>query len=71
MKRSINLGCDIQPKRDLTHFMRWPKYIRLQRQKSTLQKRLKIPPSINQFSSTLDKQTGTRNNSTHFRLTTC
>lgn len=37
--------------------MRWPKYIRVQRQKAVLQKRLKIPPPINQFSQTLDKQT--------------
>lgn len=38
--------------------MRWPKYIRIQRQKAILQKRLKVPPPINQFSQTLDKQTG-------------
>jgi len=31
--------------------------IRVQRQKAVLQKRLKIPPPINQFSQTLDKQT--------------
>merc|ERR1712193_588663 len=49
----------IQPKRDLTHFVKWPKYIRLQRQKAVLQTRLKIPPPINQFSQTLDKQTAT------------
>merc|ERR1711982_209574 len=38
---------------------KWPKYIRLQRQKAVLQTRLKIPPPINQFSQTLDKQTAT------------
>lgn len=37
--------------------MRWPKYIRIQRHKAILQKRLKIPPPINQFSQALDKQT--------------
>ncbi|EDV28108.1 60S ribosomal protein L7a [Trichoplax sp. H2] len=58
--KNFGIGCDIQPKRDLTHFMRWPKYIRLQRQRSTLQKRLKIPPSINQFSDTLDRQTAVK-----------
>merc|ERR1712158_31568 len=44
---------------DLTHFVKWPKYIRLQRQKAVLQTRLKIPPPINQFTQTLDKQTAT------------
>merc|ERR1712061_875554 len=57
--RSFGIGQDIQPKRDLTHFVKWPKYIRLQRQKAVLQTRLKIPPPINQFSQTLDKQTAT------------
>ena len=51
-------GQNIQPKRDLTRFVKWPKYVRLQRQKAILLKRLKVPPSINQFSSTLDRQTG-------------
>lgn len=47
----------MQPKRDLSRFVRWPKYIRIQRHKAILQKRLKIPPPINQFSQALDKQT--------------
>lgn len=51
------LGNNIQPKRDLSRFVRWPKYIRIQRHKAILQKRLKIPPPINQFSQALDKQT--------------
>ena len=46
----LSLGGDIQPKRDLTRFVKWPKYIRIQRQKAVLQKRLKVPPMINQFS---------------------
>ena len=54
----LTSGGDIQPKRDLSRFVRWPKYIRLQRQKSVLYQRLKVPPSINQFTQTLDKQTG-------------
>ncbi|CAG0921730.1 unnamed protein product [Notodromas monacha] len=58
-KRSKNFGIgqDIQPKRDLYRFVRWPKCVRLQRQKAVLQTRLKVPPPINQFSQTLDKQT--------------
>merc|ERR1739845_199458 len=39
--------------------VKWPKYIRLQRQKAVLQTRLKIPPALNQFHTTLDKQTAT------------
>ena len=59
-KRSKNFGIgqDIQASRDLSRFVRWPKYIRLQRQKVVLQTRLRIPPAINQFYSTLDRQTG-------------
>lgn len=61
-KRSKNFGVgqDIQPKRDLTRFVRWPTYIKLQRQRAVLQQRLKVPPSINQFNQTLDKQTATQ-----------
>jgi len=58
-KRSKNygIGQNVQPKRDLSRFVRWPKYIRIQRHKAILQKRLKIPPPIHQFSQSLDKQT--------------
>jgi len=50
-------GQNIQPKRDMSRFVRWPKYIRLQRQRAVLQKRLKIPPPINQFRNAADKDT--------------
>jgi len=53
--RNFRIGGDVQPQRDLTRFVRWPKYIRLQRQKRVLLQRLKVPPAINQFSSTLDR----------------
>ncbi|UJR15973.1 hypothetical protein I4U23_002892 [Adineta vaga] len=61
-KRSKNFGIgqDIQHKRDLTRFVKWPQYIRVQRQRSILLKRLKVPPPINQFTQTLDKQTSTQ-----------
>jgi len=36
-------------KRDLTRFTKWPKYIVMQRQKSLLLQRLKVPPAIHQF----------------------
>eukprot|EP00081_Caenorhabditis_elegans_P027576 NP_741372.2 60S ribosomal protein L7a [Caenorhabditis elegans] len=54
--RNFNIGQDIQPKKDVTRFVKWPKYIRLQRQSAILQKRLKVPPTINQFRTALDSQ---------------
>merc|ERR1712216_361903 len=54
--RTYSIGGDILPKRDLTRFVKWPKYIRLQRAKMTLLKRIKIPPAINQFTQTFDKR---------------
>lgn len=56
--RNFGIGQDIQPERDLSRFVKWPKYIRIQRQRAVLYKRLKVPPPINQFTQTLDKQTG-------------
>lgn len=50
-------GQDIRPKTDLTRFVKWPEYVRLQRQKVILSQRLKVPPAIAQFSHTLDKNT--------------
>jgi len=58
--RNFGIGQDIQPKRDLSRFVRWPKYVRLQRQKAILLKRLKVPPAINQFTSALDRQTASQ-----------
>lgn len=58
--KNYGIGQDIQPKRDLTRFVKWPRYIRLQRQRSILYKRLKVPPAINQFTQALDRQTATQ-----------
>jgi large subunit ribosomal protein L7Ae len=58
--KNFGIGQDIQPKRDLTRFVKWPQYIRVQRQRSILLKRLKVPPPINQFTQALDKQTSTQ-----------
>jgi len=63
-KRDHRIGRSILPTRDLTRFVKWPRYIRLQRQRAILKKRLKIPPAINQFATTLDKNQA----STLFRL---
>ncbi|KYF40623.1 ribosomal protein RPL7A [Toxoplasma gondii ARI] len=53
--RSFRVGGNIQPRRDLSRFVKWPKYILLQRQRRVLMQRLKVPPAINQFTHTLDK----------------
>lgn len=54
--RSSRTGGDIRPKgRDLSRYVRWPRYVRLQRQKKILLQRLKVPPALNQFTKTLDK----------------
>uniref|UniRef100_A0A8C8W887 60S ribosomal protein L7a n=1 Tax=Peromyscus maniculatus bairdii TaxID=230844 RepID=A0A8C8W887_PERMB len=45
---------------DLTRFVKWPRYIRLQRQRAILYKRLKVPPAINQFTQALGRQTATQ-----------
>lgn len=58
--KNFGIGQDIQPKRDLSRFVKWPKYIRIQRQKSILQKRLKVPPTVNQFTQALDRQTASQ-----------
>merc|ERR1719324_2105047 len=53
--RTFRLGGDIQPKRDLSRFIKWPKYVRLQRAKKIMLMRLKVPPAINQFNCAIDK----------------
>ncbi|KAJ3322650.1 60S ribosomal protein L8B [Boothiomyces sp. JEL0866] len=57
--RNFGIGQDIQPSRNLSRYVKWPEYVRLQRQKSILKQRLKVPPSIAQFSKALDKNTAT------------
>lgn len=54
--RTFQIGGDIRPKgRDLSRFVRWPQYVRLQRQRAVLYQRLKVPPAINQFTKVLTK----------------
>jgi len=55
--RNFGIGQDLQPRRDLTRFVKWPAYIRLQRQRRILKLRLKVPPAIHQFTKTLDRNT--------------
>jgi large subunit ribosomal protein L7Ae len=58
--KNFGIGQDIRPKTDLTRFVKWPEYVRLQRQKVILHQRLKVPPALAQFSHTLDKNTATQ-----------
>lgn len=54
-KRSNIIGVGVRPKKDLSKYVKWPRYIRIQRKKKILLQRLKVPPSINQFNHTLPK----------------
>ena len=58
--RNFRIGGDIQPRRNLTRFVKWPKYVRIQRQKRILMLRLKSPPAINQFTQTIEKSQASR-----------
>merc|ERR1712151_1132847 len=51
--KNLRIGGTVQPARDLTRFVRWPRYILMQRQKRVLYQRLRVPPAINQFTKTL------------------
>lgn len=53
--KNFRIGGDVQPERDLGRFVRWPRYIRVQRQRKVLKQRLRTPPSVNQFRMALDK----------------
>ncbi|VCX43269.1 unnamed protein product [Gulo gulo] len=47
--KNFGIGQDIQPQRDLTHFVKWPYY-----------KHLKVHPVINKFAQALNLQTATQ-----------
>jgi len=53
--RDFRIGRDFIAKRDLSRYVKWPRYVRIQRQKAILKKRLKVPPAIHQFTKTLDR----------------
>lgn len=57
-QKQYGIGGALPPKRDLTRFVKWPQNVRIQRKKRILRMRLKVPPAINQFSKTLDKNLG-------------
>jgi len=62
--RSFGIGRAIRPVKDLSRYVKWPRYVRLQRQRAILKKRLKVPAAINQFTKAVDKNQA----STLFRL---
>ena len=57
--KTFGIGGIPRAKADLSRFVNWPKYVKLQRQARVLQYRLKVPPAINQFTQTVDKATAT------------
>ncbi|PRP81122.1 60S ribosomal protein L7a [Planoprotostelium fungivorum] len=59
-KKNFGIGGGQFRTRDLTRFVKWPKYVRLQRQRRVLLQRLKVPPAIAQFSRTVDKNGATQ-----------
>ncbi|OMJ27182.1 60S ribosomal protein L8-B [Smittium culicis] len=58
--RNFGIGQAVQPKRDLSRYVKWPEYVRLQRQRKVLMMRLKVPPAINQFTQVLDRNTASQ-----------
>merc|ERR1712072_905134 len=54
--RTFSIGGDIRPSGDLTRYVKWPKYVRIQRSRRILYQRIKVPPAINQFQSSFDKR---------------
>jgi hypothetical protein len=57
--KNFGIGGDVRVTTDLSRFVAWPRYVRLQCQRKILYQRLKVPPAINQFTCTLEKQTAT------------
>ncbi|PPS15276.1 hypothetical protein GOBAR_AA05305 [Gossypium barbadense] len=53
--KQFGIGGAIPPKKDLHHFVKWPKVVRIQRKKRILKQRLKVLPALKQFTKTLDK----------------
>lgn len=57
--RNYGIGRENVPGRDLGRYVKWPRYIRIQRQRAILKQRLKAPPSVNHFTNTLEKAQST------------
>nr|GEX92013.1 60S ribosomal protein L7a-1 [Tanacetum cinerariifolium] len=55
----FGIGGALPPKKDVHRFVRWPQVVRIQRKRRILKQRLKVPPALNQFTKTLDKNLAT------------
>jgi len=53
--KSFGIGGSLPPKKLLNRYVKWPAYVRLQRQRRVILERLKVPPALNQFTKVLDK----------------
>ncbi|KAM7269426.1 hypothetical protein ACFE04_024923 [Oxalis oulophora] len=58
--KQSGIGGALPPKRDLTRFVKWPKVVQIQRRRRILKQRLKVPPAVNQFTKTIDKNLATQ-----------
>ena len=55
--KNFRFGNDVRPRIVKSRFVKFPRYVQLQRQKRILMKRLKCPPALAQFYEPLDKDT--------------
>ena len=55
--KNFNFGNDVRPRIVKSRFVKFPRYVQLQRQKRILMRRLKVPPAIAQYYDPLDKDT--------------
>ena len=55
--KNFRFGNDIRPRIVKSRFVKFPRYVQLQRQKRILMKRLKCPPALAQFFEPLDRDT--------------
>ena len=53
--KNFRFGNDVRPRIVKSRFVKFPRYVQLQRQKRILIKRLKCPPALAQFFEPLDK----------------
>jgi large subunit ribosomal protein L7Ae len=56
-KRNFRLGNHVRPSIVKSRFVKWPRYVQIQRKKRVLLRRLKVPAVLAQFFNPLDKST--------------
>ena len=56
--RKIGSGGVMPKSKSLGRLIRWPKYVKLQRQRKILLQRLKVPPALNVFNQPAPKTLG-------------